>query len=111
MKTYIFNVDEPKDRTVNACNPFTKRVKRIAKFTGGEFRTQNPDLFLKMRKKFPNYKIEYDKPKDNYNLLHKNRLVSMAAKRGIAGAITKKKDELVRILERDDARKNNEVKK
>lgn len=106
MKTYIFDIDEPKNRTVNARNPFTKRIKRIAHFKDGEFRTNNPNIFLKMRKKFPNYRIEYDEPKQNYNLIQRNNLITMASQRGYKDVLTMKKKDIVSLLEKDDAQKN-----
>jgi hypothetical protein len=108
MTEYVFD-DNGKGRTFTVT---TKRItsspikhKRIAKFVNGKFKTDNPKIFLKLKKAFP-YTITPEKERVmTYNDMHRNMLVKEAAERGIKGMITKKKTEIIEALQADDAKK------
>lgn len=110
MKTYVFKSKGKKNFTVNERLsprlPALTKFRRIAKFVDGEFRTKDKKIFLKLKKKFP-YRVEYDSKVENYNAIHRSRLVKMAAERGIPDVITKKKKWLVKALEAQDAKGGN----
>lgn len=108
MTEYVFN-DGGKGKTFTVT---TKRItpspiknKRIAKFVDGKFKTSNPKVFLKLKKKFP-YTITPEKERVlTYNDMHRNMLVKEAAERGIGNMITKKKTQIIEALQADDAKK------
>jgi len=101
MPTYIFTAKIP-NLIVKKYNYVYKKMQKIAQFDENkEFRTDNPKLFLILRKRFP-YKIIGGK---DYGKMLYNDLVTLAAKRGIK-SITRKKDWIIKRLEEVDARDN-----
>ena len=101
MPTYVFTARLP-NLVVKKYNYIVKKMKSIARFgEDRKFKTDNPKLFLTLRKKFPYIVIggvDYEK------MLY-NDLVTLAAKRGIK-SITHKKGWIVKRLIENDAREH-----
>jgi len=101
MPTYVFTAKIP-NLIVKKYNYARKKMQVIAHFDEDrEFRTDNPKVFLILRRRFP-YKIIGG---TDYSKMLYNDLVTLAAKRGIK-SITRKKDWIIKKLEEVDARDN-----